>query len=140
MRQHAFPFERELHALGFRTPHERRARLCGEIRVRRVEIDLRERRETAQGARVVDVHATPVAPPWLDRLAQRLRHVGHAQRLVKLVHGAEASARGARALRRVEAEEARLELVERTLRVVGARELLAEAVFDPAVLRGGVLA
>ena len=135
----ALPLEAEADAVGVAAAHEAVARPFGELAVRRVEVDLRARREEPELPRVPDVHPPAVPPPRVDRLAERLRPVGDDERLVELVHRAEAGARGARALRRVEAEDARLELVERAFGVLGAGELLAEAVLGPAVLRRGIL-
>ena len=112
--------------------HQRAARLRGELGERRRWIHALVGAPHADAARVPDVHAAPVLAERFDRLRHGLRLVGDHQVLVELVDRAQARARLARALRRVEAEDARLELLERTLGVVGAGKVLAEAVFGPA--------
>ena len=112
--------------------HERAARLRRELREGGGRVHALVRAPEPDAARVPDVHATAVLAERLDRLGHGLGLVGHDQVLVELVDRAQARARFARALRRVEAEHARLEFLERALGMVGAREVLAEPVLGPA--------
>ncbi len=112
--------------------HQDAAQLGRERLERRRRIRAGHRAEVAQLARVPDVHAPAVAAPRLDRaLGHPQRRVGHDERLVERVDAAEPAACGARAVGAVEGEEARLELVDRALRVVRAGESLAEAALLP---------
>ena len=97
--------------------------LLGEVLPGQLEVDL-----VAVGDRLDDrlVEARVAERPGHERaLADRERRVGHEQVGVDLLLGAEAGAARAGAVRRVEAEDARLELRQADA-VLGAGEVLAE--------------
>ena len=133
VRQDAFELQAGLrdHFLGHAVQEKSHGR-GGHRRDRCLGIDVERLHELPEEASVVDVHAAAVLPPRLDRaFLQGAGRIRHHERLVEFVDGAQPGAGLARPVRRVEREESGGEFLDRALRMVGAREVLAESVLRP---------